>query len=154
MRGICRLLSDSIRSLDPLTALTHHHTIHHHQIIIIFYNTYTISTPIAPNHPSGSTRHIWTPARRQPAAPLHLQYRPSHQPTAADFRSPLLIAHHPDTPGRYIHLQNHQFPYRTPAKKVSFYIYTGNIAALLSISYISTIQKTPYFIKMHIILYI
>jgi hypothetical protein len=50
-------------------------TIHHHQIIIIFYNTNTISTPIAPKHPCGTTRHIWhccpPPARRSssPAVP-------------------------------------------------------------------------------------
>jgi hypothetical protein len=92
--------------------------------------------------------------RRQPAAPLHQQYRPNHQPTAADFISPHLIAHHPDAAVRYIHPQNHQILYRTPSIKVPFYIYTGNIATLLAISYISNIQKTPYFIKMHIILYI
>jgi hypothetical protein len=92
--------------------------------------------------------------RRQPAAHLNLQNRPNHQPTAADFISPHLIAHRPDAAVRYIHPQNQPLLYRIPSEKVPFYIYTGNIAALLSISYISTLRKTPYFIKMHIILYI
>ena len=138
----------SSHPLGTLIALTPHHTIHQHQIIIIFfYDTHTISTPIA-HQPS------LTLLRRQPAAHLHLQYHPNHQPTAADFISPPLIAHRPDAAVRWIHHQNHPLSYRSPSKKVPFYIYTGNIATLLSVSYISTLQKTLYFIKMHIILYI
>ena len=132
-----------------------------YKIIIIFYNTHTISTPIAPNHPSGSTRHIWTPARRQPAAPLHLQYRPNHQHTAADFRSPLLIAHHPDAAVRSFSIPitvptsiYHPTGYIPEPKRYLFPVYIRNTLPFLPISYISTLQKTPYFIKMHIILYI
>ena len=82
--------------LDTLTALTPHHTIHQHQIIIIFYNTYAISTPIAPNHPSVSTRHIWTfcppPARRSSSPAV------STEPPAYSIR--FLITTPDSTPSR------------------------------------------------------
>ena len=111
MRGICRLLSDSIRSLDPpdatllfmpwdfmrlhgvssrpldpLTALTPHHTIHHHHHTpnnnYFFYNTYTISTPIA----------------HQPSQWIHPTHLDTSPPPARRSSSPAVPSQPPSWP--------------------------------------------------------
>lgn len=124
------------------------------QIIIIISNPPYQSQPDSIHQPSTLLTTVPSRSITNPTVPPQHHSSPRHQPTAANFISPHLIAHHPDAAVRYIHPQNHPILYRTPSEKVPFYIYTGNIATLLSISYISNIQKTPYFIKMHIILYI